>query len=340
MKSVEYAESFKDYVALPTQLRSKPFKASRRNMLAENPIVWHCFYCSDTNRFNDRLDIFNQFNYSELPLSLPVDNYDRLCHSFLPPPPSSYASTVGSVEHGNFSTAKSPSNSFIIFDFGSAVFDLKEEIKPEDIEIGMEESPEVVPSETTSDLPSSQVESATEDILCGTKTTTDKEVLHPTASTTTETTTTAEHSNVANCVPISPVIPPTLEVSEPSQDTPDIRKNTNTKQRREETEAGGSVEEEKQHDNATSAPPEEAESDSEIVLSHIPIAILFFLVGLVFAYSVDAARSYLRDYLVAREKKYVDYLELTAIDLLKDNKFAAAANLLKGAMQRVVKFRL
>eukprot|EP01036_Dinobryon_divergens_P024261 gene24261-32694_t len=323
LKSVEYAESFKDYVVLPTQLRSKSFKVSRRNLLAENPIAWHCFYCSDTNRQNDRIDIFNKFNYTELPLTFPVDNYDRLCQSFLPPP--SYQSPK-SLRQENISTAKSLSHSFVVFDFGSAVFDLKEEYEQE--VLNSTESPVDLQSGTLRDLERNLTTSET---VC--KTTEVAPMLLSSVPLNTESINMEPSQNIDSLPIISPDCSCIPNVQEPSQDTPDIRKNTET-----EKEAKDNKEKNEQRENTT-PPLEEVESDSEIVLSHFPIAVLFFLIGLIFAYSVDAARSSLRDYLADRERKYVDYLIQTVIELLEAEKFTAAVKQLKGGMPRVVRFR-
>lgn len=333
LKSVEYAESFKEYVVLPTQLRSKSFKVSRRNLLAENPIAWHCFYCSDTNRLNDRIDIFNKFNYTELSLSFPGDNYDRLCQSFLPPPLPYQSPNI--IKQENSSTAKSLSNSFVVFDFGSAVFDLKEELKPEDLD--GEVNPAVFPSETLHDLQSNQTTSETVSLGGGCQPTLDAPQLHSSVPLmTTETIRTESFQNI-DSVPTTPVSLPIPVVPEYSQDTPDTRETKQSKVEAKDIKDSHV----KMNDNfpLLMHVEEEVESDSEIVLSHIPIAILFFLIGLIFAYSVDAARGYLKDYLTDRERKYVDSLVDAVIELLADDKFAAAVKLLKGGMRRVVKFR-
>eukprot|EP00597_Dinobryon_sp_UTEXLB2267_P000775 CAMPEP_0170074602 /NCGR_PEP_ID=MMETSP0019_2-20121128/11877_1 /TAXON_ID=98059 /ORGANISM="Dinobryon sp., Strain UTEXLB2267" /LENGTH=688 /DNA_ID=CAMNT_0010285011 /DNA_START=352 /DNA_END=2418 /DNA_ORIENTATION=- len=83
----------------------------------------------------------------------------------------------------------------------------------------------------------------------------------------------------------------------------------------------------------------ESMSDSELMMSHIPIAALFFMVGVISAYMAGYVRKEVNKFLLKRQRWYLDNLEKRVITLLNGAEFEKAARLLKRELPTVIQYR-
>ena len=318
LKSIEYAESMKDYIVLPTQLRSKPFKSSHRNLLSEYPIFWHCFYCSDTNRFNDRINIFNQFNETDYSDILEMPSYLAIQdgNQSLPYDLNQHAVAVPPVAP----------NHFVVFDFGSAVFDLEEiddSTSTNIIEIEQPQDNSTFDFSETEVVPNDSYKIDEEvNVLDGQ---TDPSALHHFMKEPEKNNFTVERGpNLSNQEPAAQEQEVHAEVPENNGQTePSVLL----------TPANRLC------PSVNSSEAEETESDSEIIASHFPIAILFFIIGLISSYSVGHIRKYISDFFIEQKRRYLDNLEKEVIGLLSADKFEKTVKLLQRELTRVIRYR-
>jgi len=305
---MQYAESIKDYVVLPTQLRSMIFKISRRNLLLENPLLWHCFYCTDTNRKNDRKRVFN-WNYplsddTSSIVSLNVSSRSKDMH------PSRLVPLVTSR------SLPVEVSKYVVFDFGSAVFDMAEyDIKTENLSNEFELSSNeqnhsgFALFDMSIEVPNNTIDQPSGEFLPITKT------LNP--------------SNLQEKIDITDNIHAVCpSAPELSKETPSIIMPLATCPTSSYSDGD---EENNNTDNV---------SDSELMISHLPIAALFFIVGVITAYMTGYVRKEVNKYLLQRQRNFLDNLEKRVISLLNGSEFEKAARLLKREMPTVVQYRL
>lgn len=367
-KIIQYADSIKDYVVLPTQLRSRPFRTSQRNLLNENPIVWHCFYCSDSNRDNDRVHVFN-WNYPGMSEYIaPVQLRSRLEIDLNKSMPSS---SENISDHGK-------SFQFIAFDFGSAVFDMSEFESTDESESPQEvilEVAEVVAEEVNyqenvyiynqSDYADDGRKNAAEESFGISDTIETKFKIASDASIPFEeicnSNCTGEvvsgdiseslRNNSVESTPLEEFesVPPQTPAPEEVPDTSSVRAtqvsegiNDLIKESSSETVSHNcptiAVSPSDKCDGKSDTEVGEL-SDQEIMEMHIPIAVVCFLVGLLSAYGFGRVKRFVTAYLLERERLYIDNLEKETIALLSADKFPSAVRLLKRSLPRVIQCR-